>query len=253
MKGQIPCVASLVAVLACGALQPAWAGHGLALIRVEQSDTQREVEKELRDEKDLRRIDVSVTGSEATLAGLVPHLYAKNEAIRLALEVDGIETVVSEIELPEEVSDAELAEAVGRAVLDYVHYTLWDYVDAWVNEGVVSVLGSFTPDRDKKRELYRKIARIPGVRDYVDRIEVLSPSSSDRRTRARISQLLGRSVHFDRYRNTTNTPFHIIVSNGAVTLKGYVQDQIEYIEMQSIVGQIGGVLRVDNQLQLLKP
>lgn len=253
MRLQIPCAASLLTVLVCSAPQAGWAGNRLAGIHAEQSSTQRAVEQALRKEKDLRRLEVSVAGSEVTLTGLVPHLFAKNEAIRRALEVDGIETVVSEMELPEPVGDADLAKAVAEVVMDYVHYTLWDYFDAYVKEGVVTLLGSVTPDRDKQRELYRDIARIPGVQDYVDRVEVLSPSTADNRLRAGINQSLSRSSHFDRYLNQRNLPFHIIINNGVVTLKGYVRNQIEYLEMQRIIAQMGGALRVDNQLEVLTP
>ena len=251
MRGRFSCIAALVVILAFGVFEPAWAG--LALVRVAQSSTQRAVEQALRKEKDLRRLGVSAAGSEVTLTGLVPHLFAKNEAIRRALELDGIETVVSEMELPEPVGDADLAKAVEEVVMDYVHYTLWDYFDAYVKEGVVTVLGSVTPDRDKKRELYRDIARIPGVQDYVDRVEVLSPSTADNRLRAGINRSLSRSSHFDRYLNQRNLPFHIIINNSVVTLKGYVRNQIEYLEMQRIIAQMGGALRVDNQLEVLSP
>ena len=49
-----------------------------------------------------------------------------------------------------------------------------------------------------------------------------------------------------------NPPFHIVVHNGIITLVGYVQTQIELIEMQRIVAQTNGVLRVENQLQKLR-
>lgn len=46
---------------------------------------QQEVEHSLRGD-DYERVDVSVIGSEVTLTGRVPHLLAKNEAIRRVLE-----------------------------------------------------------------------------------------------------------------------------------------------------------------------
>ncbi len=236
MKGQIPCVVCVVTFLAVGVQVSGLAGGaGVTGINIEQSNTQRVIEQALRKERDLRRLEVSVVSTEATLVGLVPHFFAKHEAIRIVLAVDGIETVVSEIELPEPVDDADIAEELARVILGYPHYTLWDYLDAWTNQGVVTLLGSVTPDRDKKYELYRDITRIPGVQDYVDRVEILSPSSSDRRLRTNISYAIGRSSHFDRYRNSVNFPFHIVINNGVVTLKGYVRSQIEHIAMESIV------------------
>ncbi|MEE8129974.1 MAG: BON domain-containing protein [Vicinamibacterales bacterium] len=45
-----------------------------------------------------------------------------------------------------------------------------------------------------------------------------------------------------------NPPFHIIVDNSVVTLVGYVQSAIELHEIQRIVAQTQGILRVENQL-----
>ena len=49
-----------------------------------------------------------------------------------------------------------------------------------------------------------------------------------------------------------NPPFHIIVHNSIITLVGYVQGQIELIELQRIVAQTEGVLRVENRLERLR-
>ena len=56
------------------------------------------------------------------------------------------------------------------------------------------------------------------------------------------------SVH----RLRTSPPFQIVVHNSIVTLVGYVQTQAELIEMQRVVAQTQGVLRVENQLQTLR-
>ena len=203
-------------------------------------------------ERDLRRLEVAVMGSEATLRGPVPHLFAKNQAIELALGVEGIQTVVSEIELPEREEDEDLAEVLGREIQRYPFYNIWDYLDAYVNQGVVTLRGSVTPERDKKTELYERIAKIEGVQDYNDDgLEVQSPSSADARLREAIARNLFRSDHFFRFRTMTNPPFHILVNRSVVTLLGYVQTQIEYNEMQRIVSSTQGVLRVDNQIQVL--
>ena len=251
MTGRIPYIVFVVLTV-LAAPRPGWAGNGATAGNIEQATTaQRAIQQALREEGDLRRLEVAVAGSEATLTGLVPHLFAKNEAIRLALEVDGIETVVSEIELPEPVPDADLAKDVANVITDYVHYTMWDYLDVWVNEGVVTLAGAVTPDRDKKGDLYKKIARIPGIQDYVDRIQILSVSSEDERIRAGIENRIFRSDHFDRYYGQIHPPFAILVHNSVVTLKGYVRNQIEYLEMERLIIQMGNVLRVDNQLEVV--
>ena len=47
----------------------------------------------------------------------------------------------------------------------------------------------------------------------------------------------------------SNPPFHIVVDNSVVTLVGYVQSAIEFHEIQRIVAQTQGIIRVENQLQ----
>ena len=212
---------------------------------------QQEVERALRG-GDFDRVTISVAGDEVTLSGNVPHLLAKNEAIEKTLEVVGVETVASELELPVEEEDSDVAEEVVKAIRRYAHFTLWDYVDGEVNDGVVTLYGSVTPVRDKKRELYETIAKIRGVQDYVDQIEVQSSSSGDERLRRGLSRALTSSHHFERTVRMPNPPYHIVVNRSSVTLVGYVQTQIEYREMERIVRQMQGVLNVDNRLQVLR-
>ena len=70
--------------------------------------------------------------------------------------------------------------------------------------------------------------------------------------RVSIRRQLTSNTHFERVANMVNPPFHIVVHNGVITLVGYVQTQVEVIEMQRIVAQTQGVLRVDNQLEKLQ-
>ena len=238
----------LSCVLAVGAVS--W---WVAPVGAEQSapQIQQEVERSLRG-GDYRRIEVSVAGSEVTLSGTVPHLLAKNEAIERALDVTGVETVASELELPVEEQDSDVAAEVVKAISRYAHFTIWDYIDGRINQGVVTLRGSVTPDRDKKRELYETIAKIKGVQDYVDEIDVQSTAGGDDRLRDVIGRSLASSQHFERTVRMRNPPYHIVVNRSSVTMHGYVQSEIEYREMERIIRQTHGILNVDNQLQVLR-
>ena len=167
--------------LSCVLAAASVTGWAVAPVGAEQQapQLQQEVERSLGDD-DFERIEVSVTGSEVTLSGTVPHLLAKNQAIGRALEVAGVETVASELQLPVEEEDDDVAEEVGKAISRYPHFTIWDYIEGRINQGVVTLHGSVTPMRDKKGELYETIAKIRGVQDYVDEIEVQSSSSGGR-------------------------------------------------------------------------
>ena len=213
---------------------------------------EREVREELRGERELRRLEVAVAGSEVTLTGDVDTFWSKSEAIRRAFDVDGVETIVSEIEIRSAESDETLATAVAEAMQRYPYYTVFDYLDGMINAGVVTLLGKVTPDRDKAGELFERVAKIPGVQDVQNRIETITPSLTDDNLRGAIASQIFRSTHFERFRSQPNPPFHIIVQRSVVTLVGYVQTDIERREMERIVRQTVGVLRVDSQLQTLR-
>ena len=195
-------------------------------------------------------VAVTVSGGEVTLTGEVETFWSKSEAIRRALEVDGVETVVSEIEIPPAESDQDLAEEVSKTMQRYPYYTLFDYLDGRINGGVVTLIGRVTPERDKAGELFERVAKIPGVQDVQNQIEPMSPSAGDTRLRQAIARAVFTNTHFIRFSTQRNPPFHIIVEHSIVTLIGYVQGEIERREMEQIASFTPGVLRVVNQLQL---
>ena len=213
---------------------------------------EREVRETLRGEGDLRRIEVSVQGSEATLSGRVPTFWAKDQAIKRALDVDGIETVAVELEIPAVEDDSDLAEEVAKAVQRYSHYTIWDVVSGRVEGGRVSLSGRVTPDRAKADEIFERVAKVRGVQDVQSDIMTLPPSQTDWNLRRAIARRVFASTHFERFARMPNPPFHIIVHNSIITLVGYVQGQAELIELQQIVAQTLGVLRVENQLEKIR-
>ena len=215
------------------------------------SQAERDVREALRGERDLRGLDVTIAGNEVTLSGQLETFWSKSEAIRRALEVDGVETIVSEIVLPEPESDEELAEEVTRAVQRYAYYTIFDYLDGRIDAGNVTLMGRVTAERDKASEIFERVAKIRGIQDVQNHIQTITPSTTDDRLRSSIARRIFRTPSFERFRTQPNPPFHIIVERSVVLLVGWVQGQIEYTEMERIVRQTQGVLRVINQLQTI--
>ena len=209
---------------------------------------EREVRDELRRNRGLRRLEVTTNGSEVTLAGRLDTFWLKSEAIRRALDVDGVETVVTEITLPEG-SDRGVVDDVSRAVMRYPHYTIFDHIDGRIQDGVVTLIGRVTSERNKRDEVFERVAKVRGVQDVRNEIVMLPTSTGDNRLRTAIANQVFNSVHFQRFVSFANTPFRIIVERGVVTLVGYVPGEIERREMESIARQTNGVLRVFNQLQ----
>ena len=223
---------------------------------VEARQSAGQIERAVRDalgrERDLRGIEISVQASEVTLSGRVQTFWAKDQAIKRTLAVEGVETVVSELEIPVVEDDNDLAQDVARAIQRYPHYTIWDHIDGSINKGVLLLSGRVTPDRDKANDIFERVAKVKGVQDVQSEIRTLSPSRGDRELRQTIGYRVFSSQHFERFASMPNPPFHIIVDNSVVTLVGYVQSAIELHEIQRIVAQTQGILRVENQLQTVR-
>ena len=237
------------ASVAAAAVAASGAAAATAAAQQTPDQLQQRVENTLRDEGESRNLEVTVVGDEATLTGRVSTFWDKHRAIERALAVNGISFVVSEIVVPAEEDAQRLADEVGRAVQRYPHFRIWDVIDGRLNNGVVTLSGRVTPERDKEGELFERIAKIHGVQDVHVNFDVLPTSRSDDRLRRAIAQRVFSSEHFQRFGTMPNPPFHIIVDNSIVTLVGYVQGRIEFLELQRIVAQTPGVLRVENELQ----
>ncbi len=216
------------------------------------SQIEREVRDSLRGEGDLRQIEVSVQGNAVTLAGRVQTFWAKDQAIKRTLRVEGVETVVSELEIPVAEDDNEVAQDVTRAIQRYPYYTIWDHIEGSVNEGVVSLSGRVTPDRDKAGDIFERVAKVNGVQDLQSEIRTLSTSPGDRALRQALWYRIFSSPHFQQFASMPNPPFHIIVDNSIVTLVGYVQSEIELQVIRIIVAHTQGILRVEDQLQTVR-
>jgi osmotically-inducible protein OsmY len=209
------------------------------------------VKRALSGQSDLRGLGVSVAGGQVTLTGRVATLWLKMDAVKRTLKVDGVKTVVSEMELPKLESDTNLALAIGRAIDGYPYYTVFDYIDAVIRQGVVTVTGSVTPDRNKSAEIEEAIARVRGVQEIRNQIVMLPTSQGDEDIRAAMYVRITGSTHFENVPIDRRPPFHIVVDRGTVTLYGWVQGEIEYRELESIARFTSGVLRVNNNLKTI--
>lgn len=209
-----------------------------------------EVAEILRDDLDLEEITVTLAGTEATLAGRVETLWDKTQAINRTLAFDAVETVATELVIPEVEDDAEIAEAVGRTIRGYRYITIWDYVGGGVEDGVVTLSGSVTPDRDKAGELFERVAKIRGVQDIRMQIAQQSNSRRDRDLRQLIARRALRHPTLSHYTLAGNIPpFRILVDQSMVTLVGSVRGGVESRLIESIARQAFETSEVVNRLQ----
>ena len=122
---------------------------------------------------------------------------------------------------------------VQREVLRYPHFTIFDSVNAQVDNGVITLTGKVTMPY-KRDEIARRVSRLRGIGEVHNRIEVLPVSQFDDELRYRIARAIYNSPHFAGYGSMVNPPIHIIVDRGRVTLEGVVNSNVDRMLARSI-------------------
>jgi hyperosmotically inducible protein len=148
---------------------------------------------------------------------------------------------------PAERKDLQVFNDVAKAVNRYEWFTIFDDISAEVKNGVVTLDGKVTMPY-KKTDIEKRVAKVDGVNQVVNKVEVLPVSSWDDQLRYRIARAIYGNSNFWNYAASANPPIHIIVERGRVTLTGVVQSEVEKMLARSLVTQ-DGVFSVTNKLQ----
>jgi hypothetical protein len=143
--------------------------------------------------------------------------------------------------------DLQVFRDVAKTVNRYAQFTIFDDVNANVHDGVVTLTGKVTMPY-KRDDIEKRVARIDGVHEVKDLIEVLPVSSFDEELRFRIARSIYGSPSFWTYAAMANPPIHIIVEHSRVTLTGVVNSNVERVLARSLATQFG-VLSVTNDLK----
>lgn len=217
-------------------------------VRVEADDAalRARVEDRLRKARVDGSVQVAVEEGRVELQGFVTTVHDKAEAERAAARESP--KLVSKLRVvPEETPDPVILKAAERAILGYVRYDVFDSVGVGVENGVVTLTGSVR-DPDRRSDLERRVARLAGVREVKNQIEVQSASLYDEQLRHQ----LARAIYGDllqRFAASPNPPVRIIVDRGKVTLTGYVGTQVE----QAMLGHLARsfmAFAVDNRVEI---
>jgi hyperosmotically inducible protein len=143
--------------------------------------------------------------------------------------------------------DVRLADDIGRSIVGYPRLTIFDDINATVENGAVVLTGKVTMPF-KKSDIEHRVAKIDGVRNVRNDITVLPVSPFDDSLRYRISRAIYSNPSFWNYASMANPPIHIIVEGGHVTLAGVVNSNVERMLAGSLA--IGnGELSVKNELK----
>ena len=143
--------------------------------------------------------------------------------------------------------DVRLADDIGRSIVGYPRLTIFDDINATVENGAVVLTGKVTMPF-KKSDVEHRVAKIDGVRSVRNDITVLPVSPFDDSLRYRISRAIYSNPSFWNYASMANPPIHIIVEGGHVTLAGVVNSNVERMLAGSLaVGN--GDLSVKDELK----
>src|ERR1041384_6569096 len=134
--------------------------------------------------------------------------------------------------------DLQVFNDVAQSVNRYVHFTIFDDVNANVKDGVVTLTGRVTMPY-KRDDIMKRVADVDGVQEVRDRIEVLPVSQSDDRLRYQIARAIYGNPNFWNYAIGPNPPIHIVVDHGHVTLTGVVNNNVDRMLARSLVNQFG--------------
>ena len=190
---------------------------------------------------------VAVDNRVVTLEGKVKSVWAKNEAIKLAMEVDDVIAVEDELEIAFGESDEKVAEEVAKRIRNYVYFTIYDDINLAVEEGHVLLKGRVTMPF-KATNIEERASKVLGVQSVTNELQTLPTSIYDNRLRVSLTNRIYRHPIFQRYAHRVNPPIHIIVERGRVTLTGAVNSNLEKLKAESIARSTFGVFNVENRL-----
>ncbi len=137
--------------------------------------------------------------------------------------------------------------AVQKQVLEYPHFTIFDTVNAQVDNGAVRLTGKVTMPY-KRDAIEKRVRDVAGVNRVDNRIDVLPVSQWDDQLRVQIASALYSNPAFRALASQVNPPIHVIVEHGHVTLDGVVLNDVDRAIARSIVGNFA-ILGFTNQLK----
>ena len=241
-----------VAPVVIGAVLFLGPGSALAQRHIPRTDEQikGQVEHKLSEmDVNPRNVQVAVENGIVTLKGTLASAWARQHAIDEALEVDDVQSVVSELQVAAGESDSAVAEDIAEKVRRYVFYTIYDDVNIQVHDGVVTLTGRVTMPF-KANEMAALGSRVHGVKEVNNQIQALPVSGFDDQLRASVASRIYRDPLFWNYATQINPPIHLIVENSRLTLVGVVDSELQRRKAEIIARSTFGVLGVKNKLRV---
>jgi len=145
-------------------------------------------------------------------------------------------------------SNKTIEQQVFKQILGLPNYGLFDNIKFEVNGDTVILSGKVN-SLGTRKSAERGVKKIGGVRNVINNIDELPPSSFDNTIRRQLVGTLSQNGgSFYRYLQGTNPSVRLIVENGRVTLEGYVANRSDSNLANILANGIFGVFTVQNNL-----
>lgn len=144
-----------------------------------------------------------------------------------------------------------LEQKVFKELIKLPYYGVFDHI-AYEVKGDTVILYGRVNNAINKKQAEREVRDIEGVRNVLNNIEILPPSSFDNSIRYRTLREFANTGGLYRYLWEPNPSVRIIVDRGHITLEGYVANRGDYNLMNILANGVPGVFSVQNNLKIGK-
>src|SRR5262245_46041347 len=135
---------------------------------------------------------------------------------KLGLLVAGAVLVANTASASVDKEDTQLFNDIAKSVNRYAWFTIFDDVNATVEDGVVTLTGKVTMPY-KRDDIAKRVAKVDGVTMVKNEIGVLPVSQFDNELRHRVARSIYSIPGFENYGLGPNPSIHVIVDHGHVT------------------------------------
>jgi hyperosmotically inducible periplasmic protein len=142
----------------------------------------------------------------------------------------------------------QIMKKVQKELVTLPYYGVFDNLAYKVEGDTVTLFGQVVRP-STRQDAGRRVAKIAGVQQVVNNIEVLPLSSFDDSIRVRTYRTLFRTGGLYRYAMGANPSIHIVVNRGHVTLEGVVSNEGDKNLAYMAARGVPGVFSVTNNLR----
>jgi len=142
----------------------------------------------------------------------------------------------------------QISKRVRKELVTLPYYGVFDNLAYEVEGRTVKLYGQVVRPSTRS-DAARRVAKIKGVEEVVNNIEVLPLSSFDDRIRAQAYRNIFNTGGLYRYAMGSNPSLHIVVNRGHVTLEGVVSNRMDKQLAEFAARELPGVFSVTNNLR----